>query len=89
MCVCVQNEVASYLKVKPSFIVFYYCPIHSSYNGISSLPPLELWRFPSLKALFLQGVLMPEILNQSVQTSMSGYNVVINPVGFILFQAMS
>lgn len=33
-----------------------FCQVlHLAYNGISQLPPLQLWRLPALRALFLQG----------------------------------
>ena len=51
VCACVAN---------PIHFLYTYC----SYNGISSLPPLELWRFPSLKALFLQGMFVHETVKR-------------------------
>ena len=78
MCLCASFVYVSvlahvyvfvYLNMKSSFMflcLFFSSSIHSSYNGISSLPPLELWRFPSLKALFLQGKLVLIICTDNV-----------------------
>ena len=75
-CVCVCTRVCGCVCVleihiaKP--ILYYFSAyIHSSYNGISSLPPLELWRFPSLKALFLQGMQVLEIVSEQIYSYFS------------------
>ena len=76
--VCLKTRhVPSYLKTNQTlfsvFYLYFFPCVHSSYNGISSLPPLELWRFPSLKALFLQGQLVLETLTKISTYLVAGY----------------
>ena len=48
--------------------------LHLAYNGIVDLIPLQLGKIPSLRALFLQGILLISLCKRTVCTAISLLN---------------